>query len=286
MTAPLIEADHLVKQFPLSRSLAGVLLGEPEEFVHAVDDVSLEIHPGETLGLIGESGSGKTTLGWLLAKLLDATGGRIRFEGWDITGLSGRDLLAWRRNVQVVFQDPVGSLDPRFRVWQVVGEPILAQEDVSRPELKARVAELLPLVGLPAGVLDQCTWDASSRWARSRTSWSARSSRTRKRSSPRFRSRTRADAARGTASAEKSRPSSTRRPGAASPRVARSSSTAASQRTRRCGRSRADRVDWRPVTARRKSATCRRSNCSSAPRRRQARNRRASVDSIQPPRLA
>ncbi|HYT00517.1 MAG TPA: oligopeptide/dipeptide ABC transporter ATP-binding protein [Thermoplasmata archaeon] len=155
MTAPLIEADHLVKQFPLSRSLAGVLLGEPEEFVHAVDDVSLEIHPGETLGLIGESGSGKTTLGWLLAKLLDATGGRIRFEGWDITGLSGRDLLAWRRNVQVVFQDPVGSLDPRFRVWQVVGEPILAQEDVSRPELKARVAELLPLVGLPAGVLDQ-----------------------------------------------------------------------------------------------------------------------------------
>jgi len=112
-------------------------------------------YPGETLGLIGESGSGKTTLGWLFAKLHEPTGGQIWFEGRDITGLSGRDLLEWRRNVQVVFQDPVGSLDPRLRVWQIVGEPILAQEQVSRAQLKARVSELLPLVGLPAGVLDQ-----------------------------------------------------------------------------------------------------------------------------------
>ena len=112
MSAPLVEAEHLMKRFPLSRSLAAALAREPEEFVQAVDDVSLEIQPGETLGLIGESGSGKTTLGWLFAKLHSPTGGRIRFEGQDITNLSGRDLLEWRRNVQVVFQDPVGSLDP------------------------------------------------------------------------------------------------------------------------------------------------------------------------------
>src|SRR6266852_2352040 len=154
MSAPLVEAEHLMKRFPLSRSLAAALAREPEEFVHAVDDVSLEIQPGETLGLIGESGSGKTTLGWLFAKLHSPTGGRIRFEGQDITNLSGRDLLEWRREVQVVFQDPVGSLDPRMRVWQIVGEPILAQGRVTRSEIRARVAEILPNVGLPSGSLD------------------------------------------------------------------------------------------------------------------------------------
>src|SRR3989454_2814893 len=155
MSAPLVEAQHLMKRFPLSRSLAAWASREAEEFVHAVDDVSLEIYPGETVGLIGEWGSGKTTLGWLFAKLHEPTGGQIWFEGQDITGLSGRDLLEWRRNVQVVFQAPVGSLDPRLRVWQIVGEPILAQEQISRAELKARGAALLPLGGLPAGGLDQ-----------------------------------------------------------------------------------------------------------------------------------
>src|SRR5213592_2064347 len=155
MTTPIIEAQALVKHFPLTRSLANVFTGRPQEVVHAVDGVSLGVQPGETLGLIGESVSGKTTLGWLLSKLHEPTAGRVLFEGKDITGLWGQELLEWRRNVQIVFQDPVGSLDPRLRVWQIVGEPIQAQENAGREEIRKRVSELLPLVGLPAGVIDQ-----------------------------------------------------------------------------------------------------------------------------------
>jgi oligopeptide/dipeptide ABC transporter ATP-binding protein len=123
--------------------------------IHAVDGVSLQIRRGEALGLIGESGSGKTTLGWIIARLYEPTRGRILFDGEDVTHLAGRELRAWRRQVQVVFQDPIGSLDPRMRAWQIVGEPILAQEKISRSELFSRVAEILPTVGLPAGSLDQ-----------------------------------------------------------------------------------------------------------------------------------
>lgn len=155
MTDALVEVKNLVKHFPVPHSLADAMAGRPQEFVHAVDGVSLRIRPGETLGLIGESGSGKTTLGWLLARLLDSTSGQILFRDEDITRLTGRGLLEWRRQVQVVFQDPVGSLDPRLRVWQIVGEPIQAQGRIDRSELRERVSKLLPLVGLPAGVLDQ-----------------------------------------------------------------------------------------------------------------------------------
>lgn len=155
MTTPLLEAENLVKHFPLSRSLLDTLSRHPVEVVHAVDGVSMHLESGETLGLIGESGSGKTTLGWALARLLPVTAGRIRFEGRDITELAGRDLLQWRRNIQIVFQDPVGSLDPRLRVWQIIGEPIQAQAPIDRAELRDRISELLPMVGLPVGCLDQ-----------------------------------------------------------------------------------------------------------------------------------
>lgn len=152
---PIIEARDVTKHFPLARSLMDSIRRSPSEVVHAVDGVSLEIQPGETLGLIGESGSGKTTLGWLLAKLHPVTAGQILFDGRDITNLTGSELLTWRRNVQVVFQDPVGSLDPRLRVWQIVGEPLQAQGTVTKAELRDQVSNLLPMVGLPAGTLDQ-----------------------------------------------------------------------------------------------------------------------------------
>ncbi len=154
MSDVLVETVHLEKCFPLTRSLAQTVSRGRRRSIHAVDDVSLQVLKGETLGLIGESGSGKTTLGWLVALLHEPTAGKLLFDGDDITRLSGRDLRAWRRKVQVVFQDPVGSLDPRMRVWQIVGEPILAQEKVTKAELRDRVAEILPNVGLPAGSLD------------------------------------------------------------------------------------------------------------------------------------
>src|SRR5207244_13249290 len=91
MTTPIIEAQARGKLFPRTRSLANVITGQPQEVVHAVDGVSLGVHPGETLGLIGESGSGKTTLGWLLSKLHEPTAGRVLFEGKDITGLRGQE---------------------------------------------------------------------------------------------------------------------------------------------------------------------------------------------------
>ncbi len=155
MTQPLVETRGLVKHFPLIRSLSSLVLRQPKQIVHAVDSVSLDIQRGETLGLIGESGSGKTTFGWLVARLHEPTAGEIHFDGRDITQLQGDELLAWRREVQVVFQDPVGSLDPRLRVWQIVGEPLQAQEKLSRAELRARVAEILPTVGLSPAILDQ-----------------------------------------------------------------------------------------------------------------------------------
>ncbi len=155
MTQNLVEVRNLTKHFPLPQALSDVLRGRPKEVIHAVDGVSLAIRPGETLGLIGESGSGKTTLGWLIVRLHEPTSGMIRVEGRDVSRLEGRGLRLLRREIQVVFQDPVGSLDPRLRAWQIVGEPLRAQEPLSRARIRERVAELLPTVGLPSNALDQ-----------------------------------------------------------------------------------------------------------------------------------
>ncbi|TMQ48672.1 MAG: ABC transporter ATP-binding protein [Candidatus Eisenbacteria bacterium] len=155
MTDAIVEVRDAYKHFPVTQSFFNAVKRISKEVIHAVDGVSIDIREKETLGLIGESGSGKTTLGWLVARLHNLTRGTIRLDGKDITTLEGSGLRAIRRKVQVVFQDPVGSLDPRLRVWQIVGEPARAQGPVSRAELRSRVAELLPTVGLPGGSLDQ-----------------------------------------------------------------------------------------------------------------------------------
>jgi oligopeptide/dipeptide ABC transporter ATP-binding protein len=152
---PLLETRDLVKHFPLPRPMRDVVRGRPVRAIHAVDGVSVAVRAGETLGLIGESGSGKTTLGWLIARLYAPTRGEILFEGSPVTDLGGRALRAWHRNVQMVFQDPLGSLDSRLRVWQIVGEPIFAQEGLRGTRLRERVSALLPTVGLPPDCLDQ-----------------------------------------------------------------------------------------------------------------------------------
>jgi oligopeptide/dipeptide ABC transporter ATP-binding protein len=152
---PLLETVGVTKHFPLTRSIADMFTGREPRAIHAVDGVSITMEAGETLGLIGESGSGKTTLGWVIARIHDPTGGQVRFEGQDVGKLEGEALRRWRHNVQVVFQDPVGSLDPRLKVWQIVSEPIRAQETLPRREIRARVAALLPTVGLPSYCIDQ-----------------------------------------------------------------------------------------------------------------------------------
>jgi oligopeptide/dipeptide ABC transporter ATP-binding protein len=129
---PLLETQDLTKYFPIVRSISEVIGRKPGRAIHAVDHVNLTVRTGETVGLIGESGSGKTTLGWVVARLHDPTDGAIRFEGKDILKLDPAELRHWRHNIQVVFQDPVGSLDPRLKVWQVVGEPLRAQNQTDR----------------------------------------------------------------------------------------------------------------------------------------------------------
>ena len=142
---PLLEIRNLTKVFPLGESMFG---GGAKGEVRAVDDVSLDIHAGETLGLVGESGSGKSTLGRLVLRLIEPTAGSIRFDGRDLLSASTREMRRLRRDMQIIFQDPFGSLDPRMRVESVVSEPLLIHERLSLAARRARVAELLRAVGL------------------------------------------------------------------------------------------------------------------------------------------
>ena len=145
MPAPLLELQNLQKYFPVS---TGALLRRKLGWVKAVDGVDIAIYPGETLGLIGESGCGKTTTSKLILLQEAPTAGTIRFDGEDISALGGKELMRYRREVQVVFQDPYSSLSPRMRVGDIIAEPLEIHTDLSRQALGQRVAEVLELVGL------------------------------------------------------------------------------------------------------------------------------------------
>ena len=141
----LVEVRDLTKIYPLGESIfAGGARGE----VRAVDGVSLDIEAGETLGLVGESGSGKSTLGRLVLRLIEPSSGRVLFSGRDLGTAGGGELRRLRREMQIIFQDPFASLDPRLRVEQIIAEPLVIHERASREEKRSRVAELLRAVGM------------------------------------------------------------------------------------------------------------------------------------------
>ncbi len=147
---PLLEVRNLTKIFDLAESPFGSRrAGE----VRAVDDVSLDIQEGETLGLVGESGSGKSTLGRLILRLIEPTSGAIVFDGVDLLQANGSEVRRLRRDMQIIFQDPFGSLDPRYRVEDVIAEPLILHrkimhESPSRDTRRQRVRELLRAVGM------------------------------------------------------------------------------------------------------------------------------------------
>ncbi|MFA6365638.1 MAG: dipeptide ABC transporter ATP-binding protein [Candidatus Hydrogenedentales bacterium] len=142
--ATILEVKDLVKHFP-----------SPAGSVKAVDGISFGIQEGETLGMVGESGCGKSTTGKVLIRLEDPTSGSARFEGKDIFAIRKSDMKAFRRKVQIVFQDPFASLDPRMTVGEIIGEPLLVHNLVARKLAKPRINELLKMVGLDASHADR-----------------------------------------------------------------------------------------------------------------------------------
>ncbi|MDG4663201.1 dipeptide ABC transporter ATP-binding protein [Mycobacterium sp. 236(2023)] len=145
MTAPLLEVTDLVKYFPIK---SGVVVEREVGRVHAVDGVSLTLNEGETLGLVGESGCGKSTLCRAILQLTAPTSGSVKFMGQELVGMSRRELRPLRRQMQMIFQDPFSSLNPRKRVGQIIGDPMALHGLAGGADLKRRVQGLLDRVGL------------------------------------------------------------------------------------------------------------------------------------------
>ncbi len=142
--SPLLQVTELHKHFPIRE---GLLFERKVGEVRAVDGVSFDVQPGETLGLVGESGSGKSTTGYCVLQLMKPTSGSVKFEGTELTQLGREDLRRMRREMQIVFQDPYSSLDPRMTVGDIVGEPLIVHGIGTRRDRSARIRELLDVVG-------------------------------------------------------------------------------------------------------------------------------------------
>ena len=151
----LIAAEAVTKRFKLPLSVLGRLRGQPHPSVHALNGVSFQVYRGETLGIVGESGCGKSTLARILVRLLACDSGRVHFEGEDIARLSGAAQRDFNRRVQMIFQDPYSSLNPRMTVRQVLGEALTVHKMRPKAQIAARIVELLHLVRLPADAADR-----------------------------------------------------------------------------------------------------------------------------------
>ncbi len=149
---PLVEVRDLVKVYPVGESAFG---GRARGEVRAVDGVSLDIASGETLGLVGESGSGKSTLGRLIVRLIEPTSGSVHFDGHDVLAAGRTEMRRLRRDMQMVFQDPFGSLDPRMRVLDIVTEPLRVHDGTSRLRIRPRAADLMRAVGMDESALER-----------------------------------------------------------------------------------------------------------------------------------
>ncbi|HEY8496105.1 MAG TPA: dipeptide ABC transporter ATP-binding protein, partial [Limnochordales bacterium] len=145
--APLLEVKNLVKHFPITK---GILFSRQVGAVKAVDNISFHINPGETLGLVGESGCGKSTTGRLILRLIEPTSGQVKFNGRDILKLRKEEMRELRKEMQIIFQDPYASLNPRMTVGDIIGEPLLIHGLARGREREKRVQELLEVVGLSA----------------------------------------------------------------------------------------------------------------------------------------
>ncbi|TCL06768.1 ABC transporter ATP-binding protein [Sodalis ligni] len=152
---PIISVEDAMVHFPVKQSLSQYIKGEPKKFIQALNGVRLEITRGETLGIVGESGCGKSTLARTLVGLETATDGRVRFKGQDIAELRGHQRRSFNRQVQMIFQDPYGSLNPRMTVGQMLKEALSVHHVLPKKGIPARIRELMTLVRLPADAIDK-----------------------------------------------------------------------------------------------------------------------------------